>query len=103
MVQNYGKIIYIKNIFENGWKEGAYPSSYPPGHKLVLDKNHQKSVAYISHLAPSILFFFTKRQIQKDGGHGLMPPSTYAPAFDHTFYTEADPESFGGGCNFELG
>ena len=24
--------------------------------------------------------------------------------FDHTLYTEADPENFGGGwCNFELG
>ena len=23
-------------------------------------------------------------------------PPTYAPAFDHTFYAGADPESFGG-------
>ena len=33
-----------------------------------------------------------------------MPLPAYAPAFDHRFYTGADPESFGGGgCNFELG
>ena len=69
MVQNYAKIVYIKSSFENGWKEDAYPSSYPPGsapgHKVVLDKNHQNSLAYFSHLAPLILFFSTKRQIQK--------------------------------------
>ena len=37
-VRNYGKIVYIKNVFENGCWEDAYPSSYPPesapGHKL---------------------------------------------------------------------
>ena len=36
--RNYGKIVYIKNIFQNGWWEEAYLSSYPPGsapgHKL---------------------------------------------------------------------
>ena len=98
VVQNYGKIIYIKNIFKNGWKEDAHPSSYPsgsaPGRKLVLDKNHQKSLAHFSHLAPLILFFFTKKQMQK-GGIAQCPPP-YAPAFDHTFYTGADRESFGG-------
>ena len=33
-VRNYEKIVYIKNIFENGWWEDAYSSFYPPGHKL---------------------------------------------------------------------
>ena len=37
-VRNYGKIVYIKNVFENSWWEDAYPSFYPlgsaPGHKL---------------------------------------------------------------------
>ena len=37
-VRNYRKTVCIKNIFENGWWEDAYPSSYPsgfaPGHKL---------------------------------------------------------------------
>ena len=36
-------------------------------------RNHQKSLAYFSHLAPLILFFFTKKQSQK-GGHGSMLP-----------------------------
>ena len=31
-------------------------------------RNHEKSLAYFSHLASLILFFFTKRQIQKGGG-----------------------------------
>ena len=37
-VRDYGKIVYIKNIVENGWWEDAYPPSYPhgsaPGHKV---------------------------------------------------------------------
>ena len=33
-------------------------------------RNHQKSLAYFSHLAPLILFIFTKRQSQ--GGRGGM-------------------------------
>ena len=48
----------------------AYPSSYPP---VISYRNHQKSLAYFSHLAPLNLFFFTKMQGQK-GGHGPMPP-----------------------------
>ena len=68
--------MYIKNIFENGWWEDAYPSSYPPvsapGHKL--QRPSKESGMYFSHLAPLILFFFTKRQSQKEGGHGSMPP-----------------------------
>ena len=66
-VRNYGKIVYIKNIFENGWWEDAYPSSYP---LAISYRNHQKSLTYFSHLAPLILFFFTKRQSQKVGGGG---------------------------------
>ena len=35
--RNYGKIVYIKNIFENSWWEDAFPLSYAPrpapGHK----------------------------------------------------------------------
>ena len=37
-VRNYRIIVSIENVFENGWWEDAYPSSYPagsaPGHKL---------------------------------------------------------------------
>ena len=76
------------------------PPGSAPGLKLVPDKNDQKSLEFFSHLAPLILFFFTKRQIQKGGGGGgawsNAPPPTFAPAFDHTYYTGADPESFGG-------
>ena len=37
-------------------------------------RNHQNSLVYFSHLAPLILFFFTKKQSQKGGGHRAMPP-----------------------------
>ena len=39
-------------------------------------RDHQKSLANFSHLAPLILFFFTKKQSQKKGGHLTMPPLT---------------------------
>ena len=73
--RNYGKIIYIKNIFKNGWWEEAYPSSYPLDPSLAISyKNHRKSLAYFSHLARLILFFFTKRQKKGGGGHNAPPP-----------------------------
>ena len=40
----------------------------------VSYKSHQNSLAFFSHLAPLVLFFFTKRHSQKGGGHGTMPP-----------------------------
>ena len=54
-VRNYGKIV-----------------SYS-----VVHQKHFWSLAYFSHLAPLVLFFLTKRQIQK-GGFGTMAPK-YAP------------------------
>ena len=63
-VQNYRKIACIKNIFENGWWNAAYPTSYPPGHKL---QKPSKESGIFSHLAPLILSFFTKRQSKKGG------------------------------------
>ena len=61
-----------QNHFRNGWWESAYPSSYP---LAISHRNHQKSLAYFSHLAPLALFFFTKRRSQKGGGeHGTMAP-----------------------------
>ena len=49
-VRNYEKIVYIKNIFENGWWEDAYSSSYSPestpGHKL--QKPSKKSCIFQS-------------------------------------------------------
>ena len=61
-IRNYGKIVYIKNIFENGWwrmhTPHLTPLDPPPDHKLY--RNHQQSLTYFSHLAPSFLFFSTK-------------------------------------------
>ena len=44
---------------------------YPP--LAVSCRNHQKSLAYFSHLAPLILFFLLKGRIKK-GGHGPTVP-----------------------------
>ena len=56
-----------------------YPS--PPDPPLAIShKNHQKSLAYFSHLAPLILFFFTERQSQTgEGGMAQCSPPKYAP------------------------
>ena len=82
-VRSYGKIVYIVSIFENGWYEDAYSSSYPPvstpSHKL--QKLSKKSG--ISQSFGTINFvFFTKWQSKK-GGHGPMQPlsiNTLLPA-----------------------
>ena len=46
-------------------------------------RNHQKNLAYCSHLAPLVLFFITKRQGQNGGGGGGAwhndPVLKYAP------------------------
>ena len=75
----------IKNSFENGWWEDAYSSSsltYPLDPPLAISyKNHQNSLAYFNHLAPLILFCFTKRQIESKG-EKTWPnaPLTYVPS-----------------------
>ena len=42
-------------------------------------KNHQKNMAYFSHLAPSVLFLFTKRQSQKRRPCHNAPLNTLLP------------------------
>ena len=77
-VRNYGKIVqaYIKNIVESGWWRMHTP------HPTLLDlplaisyRNHQKSLAYFSSLAPLLLFFLIERRSQKGGPwpNGLHP------------------------------
>ena len=61
-VQIYEKIVYIKNIFENGWWK---MHTLHPTPLAISYRNHQKSLAYFSHLASFILFFFTTRRSQK--------------------------------------
>ena len=76
-VRNYGKIACIKNIFENGWGEDAYPSSYPSGFapNLKLQKPSKESGIFQS-LGTISIVLFTKRQSQKGGGgHGTMASS----------------------------
>ena len=56
-----------------GWMHTPHPTLLDPP-LAISYRNHQKSMAYFSHLAP-LVFFFTKGQSQKGvGGHGTMPP-----------------------------
>ena len=54
------------------------PHPTPLDPPLVIScRNHQKSLAYFSHLAPLILFVFTERQESKGGGgawHNAIAP-----------------------------
>ena len=60
------------------------PHSRPLDPPLAVTRyrNYQKSLAYVSYLAPLILFVFTKRQSQKGGGGMAQCPSPpkYSPA-----------------------
>ena len=68
-VGNYGKIVYIKNFFQNAWWRKHIPHPTPLDPPLAINyKNHQKSLAYFSYWASLVLFFFTKRRSQKGGG-----------------------------------
>ena len=71
---NLWKSCMHPRIFENGWWEDAYSSSYPwvPPWPWATE-NHQKSQAYFSHLAPLVLIFFTKKQSQKGGAWPNVP------------------------------
>ena len=83
-VRNYGKILYIKSTFENGWWENAYPSSYPLDPPLAISyRNHQKSLVYFSNLTPLILFYFTKKQSYKGGMAQCFPPPKYVSGLEH--------------------
>ena len=64
-VRNYEKIVYIKTFLKmaSGRMHTLHPTS-----QAINQKNHQKSPAYFTHLAPLILFFFIKRPSQKGVG-----------------------------------
>ena len=78
--RNYGKIVYIKNIFRNGWWDDMhtpYPTSLDPP-QAISYKNHQKSLAYFNHLAPLLLFILLKDRVKRRdevGGGGHNAPS----------------------------
>ena len=70
-VRNYEKLYTSKTFLKRaGGRMHSLPLILPLD---ISYGNHQKSLAYFSHLAPLVLFFFTKRQSQK-GGHGTMLP-----------------------------
>ena len=65
-VRHYGKIVYIKNIFKNGWWEDAHPSSYSlgsaPGNKL---RKPSKESGIFQSLGTINFVLFAKRLSQK--------------------------------------
>ena len=56
----------------DGWMHTLILPLDPP--LAVSYRNHQKSLAYFSHLAPSVLLFFTRRQSQKRKDTAQCPP-----------------------------
>ena len=51
----------------------SHPTSLDPP-LAISCRNHQKSLVYFSHLASLILFFFTKKQSQKEEHGTMLPP-----------------------------
>ena len=62
-----------------GWRMHISQSTPLDSPLAISYRNHQKSLAYFSHLAPLILFFYTKKQSQK-GDFAQCHPPKYAPA-----------------------
>ena len=55
---------------------GRMHTLHPNPLAIISYGNHQKSLAYFSHLAPLVLFFFYQKAESKGGGgggHGTMP------------------------------
>ena len=72
-VQNYGKIAQATSKAVLKMAGGRMHTPQVPKHPLdpplaISYKNHENSLAYFSHLAPLILLFFAKRQIESKGG-----------------------------------
>ena len=67
--RNYQKAVYIKNIFQNGWWEEAYPSSCPPrstpGHKL--QKPSKESGIFQSLDTINFVNFLLKDKVKRKG------------------------------------
>ena len=60
------KLYASKAFLKMGGGRMYTPHPSPLDPPLAISyRNHQKSLAYFSHLAPSISFFFTERQRQK--------------------------------------
>ena len=59
----------------SGRTHTPHPNSLDPFLAIIYG-NHRKSLAYFSHLAPLILFFFTNRRSQKGAWYNASPPSS---------------------------
>ena len=60
------------------WMHTPHPTPLDPP-LAISYRSHQKSLAHFSHVAPLILFFFTKKRSQK-GEDMTQCPLKYAPA-----------------------
>ena len=80
MEKLYASKAFLK--MAGGRMHAPHPTPLYPRQAISYRINLQKSLAYFSHLAPLILFFFTKGQSQKEGGGGGM-----AQLHTETFHT----------------
>ena len=72
MEKLYALKAFLKKKMAGGWMYAPYPTPLDPP-LAISYRNHQKSLAYFIHLAPVVLFFFTKRQSQKGEGMAQCP------------------------------
>ena len=62
------------------------PHPTPVDPPLISYKNHEKNLAYFSHMAPLVLFFLLKGRVKR-GGRGTTSPSPkYAPVLNDEVY-----------------
>ena len=62
-----------------GWMDTPHSTPLNPP-LAVTYRNHQKSMAYFSHLAPLFFFFFTKGRIKRGWVGMAQCTPNYAPA-----------------------
>ena len=62
-----------------GWMHTPHPTLLDPP-LAKSNGNHQKSMAYFSHLAPLVLFFLLKGRVKRGLVGMAQCPSKYAPA-----------------------
>ena len=102
---NYGKIIYIKSIFENGWWKNAYPSSYPPGsapgHKL--QKPSKESGIFQSLGTINFVLFLLKSRVKRRAwSHAPHLPNTLLAFFLLLAYLSSYHEKATNRCTSSL-
>ena len=81
-IQNYGKNVYIKNMFENGWWEDGY-THHPTTPLIHPWPKATETIKKVWHILVTwhheFCSFLLKGRVKREGRHGTTAPSKYAP------------------------